>query len=153
MTWTHPLGALNIEMFHANKLAHFTCCFEPHLYKPEKRVWTFEVCKNVYLHMQKMYVKFRNLIPMLHGSSGLPSVGGDLLTKLPIYLVLLQVFTMVPSFCYCRVLFSSSVFLPASCPSWLSSLLSSVVHHHHCHPPPMTMHCLIVVFRLLSLTM
>ena len=46
-----------------------------------------------------MYIKFQNLIPMLRGSFGLPSVDGDLaLTKHPIYLVLLQASTMVCNF-------------------------------------------------------
>ena len=35
MIRTHLLGAPIIEMFHANKMAHFTCYFEPYLYKPE----------------------------------------------------------------------------------------------------------------------
>jgi hypothetical protein len=35
MIKTHPLGAPNIEMFCANKLAHFKCYFEQYLYKPE----------------------------------------------------------------------------------------------------------------------
>jgi len=42
-----------------------------------------------------MYVKFQSLIPTLHGSLGLPSNGGDLLTICPIYLVILPASTMV----------------------------------------------------------
>ena len=46
-----------------------------------------------------MNIKFQNLIPMLCGSFGLPSVDGDLaLTKHPIYLVLLQASTLVCNF-------------------------------------------------------
>ena len=35
MTRTHPLGAPNMEVFHANKMAHFTCYFEPIFQEPE----------------------------------------------------------------------------------------------------------------------
>ena len=46
-----------------------------------------------------MYVKFQSLIPILHGSLvELPSIGGDLLTICPIYLVILPASTMVCNF-------------------------------------------------------
>ena len=61
-------------------------------------IWTFEVCKNVHLHIWDMCNQFWTLIPMLRGSFGLPSVDGDLLTKHPIYLVLLHASTMVCNF-------------------------------------------------------
>ena len=61
-------------------------------------IFTFEVCKNVYLCILKMYVKFQSLIPNLHGSLGLPSIGGDLLTICPIQLVIVPASTMVCNF-------------------------------------------------------
>jgi hypothetical protein len=35
MTRTHPLGVPNMEVFHANKMAHFTCILEPIFQEPE----------------------------------------------------------------------------------------------------------------------
>ena len=45
-----------------------------------------------------MYVKFLSLVPTLHCSLGLPSIGGDLLTICPIYLVILPASTTVCNF-------------------------------------------------------
>ena len=35
LTRTHPLGAPNMEVFHANKMAYFTCILEPIFQEPE----------------------------------------------------------------------------------------------------------------------
>jgi hypothetical protein len=61
-------------------------------------IWTFEVCKKFNLHMKKIYDKFQNIIPMLHGLLGLPSIGGVLLPNFPKYLVFLQASTMACNF-------------------------------------------------------